>query len=871
MTLLTRTASLIVLLIFITVPGHSLSRITFTNSMGQTLGTPVVGTLNSLFTYSYSGNTIYATAPAGASKALIEVLDEELIESMVDVRVGKLNMDLVFEGHSIGALIPAPGFPDGQLLRLSTPPEVAPANRVLMVKNLGFGRDDFPVPVGLLVRAAVHPFARIQVLNCRFTGFSANGIYAQDADTELSINGCTFDCLDPETSIKMIRFSGTSTESSLRRTQIQNCQFTVQLRSPGRLQPITGIYAYGAVPRQLALMNNVFRGFFANAVYINQLGLGSAWILGCDFEGLPVGELAPDLPASMVRAVSLSSLEEGRVQYCRFRAVAECAVYQNDCANALALNNVITDFGVTDAGVSLPSGFEIRKVNAGLWNPDAIENLFADYHQLYASDDQAENALTNLFYEQTAILITGSGTASSRIADNSVIRSAGMAINMQCGVSETLRTYAHIVSGNLISDALNSSIRVISSNTEVSGNTIISAIDPELYQRLLDRWGCDSSGTPRTFNALFQNSCLIVVPSEDGTRHVRIANNVIQRAATAILVEGHGLEPNEIPLGLEIHDNIIDVTLEPYIRNYVVDNQCQDSLRMTFSEWRGIWVGDAQDVSILRNRIHNGHVVRSHGEDWYVGGIGIQMDGVSYSEIRDNLVDGVTCALALATYINLSGHVPNMRNLNCADNVFHNIQGHSLPARTPTKTHYLPAFKLGIFDGSIDTGMPTVCDFSNLTVRNNLFIWNLDDDPHASSSLAQQHFNIGYPLRGPLPECSLPDAPEHSGFSFRGNKGNLGGREDLPLIDNQSLLVRGQDTCNMDYPSYTLAEQNQFWAELQSWNPGSIVNSQLNRPDSEFQRVPSHPGFDEVRIVNAIGGPESVRISIPPYTSVLAP
>ncbi|MCB1048854.1 MAG: hypothetical protein KDC10_16805, partial [Calditrichaeota bacterium] len=110
MTLLTRTASLIVLLLFFGQPGNSLSRITYTDSAGQTIGTPVTGTLNSLFTYSYSGNTIYATAPATASQALIEVLDHEVLDAKVDVRVGKLAMDLVFEGHSTGALIPVAGF-----------------------------------------------------------------------------------------------------------------------------------------------------------------------------------------------------------------------------------------------------------------------------------------------------------------------------------------------------------------------------------------------------------------------------------------------------------------------------------------------------------------------------------------------------------------------------------------------------------------------------------------------------------------------------------------------------------------------------------------------------------------------------------------
>ncbi|MCA9916277.1 MAG: right-handed parallel beta-helix repeat-containing protein, partial [Anaerolineae bacterium] len=327
-----------------------------------------------------------------------------------------------------------------------------------------------------------------------------------------------------------------------------------------------------------------------------------------------------------------------------------------------------------------------------------------------------------------------------------------------------------------------------------------------------------------------------------------ISGNTIQHAGNCITVEGHGLSPNQIPTGIRIHDNIIDAVLQPYISQYTIGGICQDSLRMSFSEWRGIWVGDSHDVSILRNKIHNGHVVHTEGEDWYVGGIGIQLDGVQSSEIRENLVDGVTCALVLATYLNSEGHLPYLRDLVCTDNVFHDIYNYVFPAQTPNKSLYLPSFKLGIFDTSIDPELPSSCDYSNLYIRRNRFIWNLDDAPAAHDVRSQQHFNVHYPLRGPLPDCYIPSEPIHENVDFRSNSGNLGGYEEYPLSDNAVLVIDGsadQPVCTLRYPDHLVGNQLDLWAELQNFTPGSTVMGDLNLPDSSFERFVAHPGLNE--------------------------
>jgi hypothetical protein len=874
MKLLPSTALALLLLLCTQTVGYSTTLLTYLDDQGQTLGTPITGTLNSIFTYSFSGATIYAPRPAGTVKARIDVLDTEELERMVDVRVGILPLDLAFEGAGVGTLVPGPGFVDSQMLRLSSPVENTASTRQLQIRGLNFGQTDSRYGIGLLVRSATWAFPRLQIHDCRFEGFTTNAIYSQDPETELNITNCRFVTTDPTAGLKQIRFSGNSTLPDQRLVTIQNCSFRVELVQPASYQAVTAVYAFGQVPRNLYLMNCAFDGFFDQCVYANQTYQGSVQVLGCTFDG-PRPQGQSGLPHSMVKGVYLNAIGQALVSDSRFRGIAENCIHLRDCPSATAQSNVISEFGLTDGSCLLGGSFGITRVNARPWSQQSIPVLFEDFHAANATANDAERALIRQFAKSNAILLSASRTGTSWISDNSLIDCSSTAIYSVGGNPLPMNSYPHVIQNNLVSGALNTSIRINSSNTLVENNSIVnSAIDPEVYQDLLDEWGCDSEGFSRNFGSLFQYSSLLVAPGSEGVQHVRIAGNLIQRAANSILVEGTGLLPHQIPTGLEIHDNIIDTVLQPYLQHWTSEGICQDSLMMDFNEWRGIWVGDSHDVSILRNRVHNGHITRHQGLDWYVGGIGIQLDGCEHAEIRENLVDGVTTALVLATYPDSPGHLPYLRDVNCSSNVFHNIHGYSVPMQTPDKTRWLSSFRMGVFDSSLDATVFTPTEFSAISVRRNSFIWNLDGDPSPATSPARKFFDFTFPFRGPLPDCAAPYAAVHENIDFRTNWGNLGGRGELAISDGYRFVITGGDlavSCDSEYPGYSVAQQNDYWSDLQANNPGSLFSSTLAMSDGLFPRTVDHPGFDELRILPTIGGTREVRIRVPPYTSVIYP
>lgn len=867
------TCAALLLSMLLSIPSaRSTTVLTYKDTQGNTLGTPLTGTLNSLFTYSTSGATIYAPRPAGATRALIEVLDTEELDRMVDVRVGILPLDLVFEGYGTGTLVPAQGFADAQLLRLSTPIETTAATRQLQVRGLNFGQPGRPYGVGLLVRSSTWAFPRIQVLGCRFEAFTAHAIYNQDPETEMNITDCRFTTLDPASGLKQIRFSGNSTLPDRRLTTLQNCSFRVVLDQPAAFQQITAVYSFGTVNRDLYLINCSFDGFLDYGVYASHSYQGTVQVVGCAFDG-PRPPAGSGLPHSMLKGVYLTAVNSAQVVSNRFRGVAENCIHLRDCNSALALDNVISEFGITDGDCLLGSPFGITRVNARPWSQQELPGLFEDFHRENETADMAERALIRQFARSNAILLSASRTGSSRVAGNSLLDCSSTAIYALGGNPAAGNTYPHVIENNLVSGALNTSIRINSSNTLVEGNTIVnSTIDPGVYQTLLDRWGCDPDGMARNFGSLFQYSAVIVSPGSEGVQHVRIAGNLIQRAGNSILVEGLGLLPHQIPTGLEIHDNHIDTVLEPHEITFSIEGVCQDSLMADFNEWRSIWVGDSHDVSILRNRIHNGHVTPWRGEDWYVGGIGIQLDGCEHAEIRENLVDGVTTALVLATYPDSPGHLPYLRDVNCRNNVFNNIHGYAVPARTPDKTRWLSSFRLGVFDSNLDADTMVPCDFSLIEVRRNSFVWNRTGSPTPATSPARQFFDFTYPLRGPLQDCSQAYVASHDSITFSLNWGNLGGLTDLPLGGEYDLVITGEGVdCRMEAPQYLVAQATSYWAELLANNPASVFSSSLSLPDHLFLRTQAHPGFDERRTVAALGGNREVRIQVPPYNSVIYP
>ncbi len=664
-------------------------------------------------------------------------------------------------------------------------------------------------------------FRWIQFSAVDFSNYRSSAVFFRQGGTDLHVYKCTFDPISDRSllgSLRSLRFlpPGNEPFGTLAVTgSTFRHEFPLDGQFDMRIPASHAISCSGNGHGELLLRDNQFLGSYLTAVIVEETG--SFLAERCLF----YSEYHEDRFFGIDRGLYLENCSSAAVFECGFENMITTAIQAlGRTSQSRSLNiagNTIAAVGPSDGLRLVEDGISpgLSMANQHSWSDDSLPLLMEGVMQREEQSDMPPGFHYDLYRSCVArFAISASGYFDELdISRNRLSSLGGSGIQLNL-FADSRQEYSSRIDNNLLANVQGIPIRIGGCDIAVRGNTLVDCRPSvELYQQKIDLFQCEFG---RDDFLLFSGIALIErkLPGGDpplASDNLLIEGNTIETASNGILLDGILLDAADAFSrsieNVRIAENRIDQKLIAY---HTID--CvTDSMYVDFREWKGIWVQEASEVLVERNRIHSANLAEAPA---MAAGIGLQADGSDDVRFLDNTVDGAFGSLRVLSYMNSGAadgtpyHCPQTRRILFSGNSFSNLYSLEYPSgvEVPGRAYGVSPFLVGWNGGKYNLALHDRADFSSVDITDNTFLFY--DSPGAPIVNNAARFDLSYPIASASGDCSgltcdLGDV-YISNCSFLGNRSNLGAFDQQPassLVLSRITPLSVQDIVQGEFES----------------------------------------------------------------------